>query len=430
MASIVGTAQIQAGGSSVDVPLSTTAVQSVTPVTFTATLAGVTRQAVLSVNPAASASLSSAALTAPSLTGGVGARLRITLTQNAPAGGLVVALTSGNQGVAAILPSVTIPAGSSTVEVPVTTTPVGTQTQVLLSATVGAVSRQATLTVNPPALSALAVSPTPVQGGTAASATVTLNGPAPADGFAVTLGSNNAAAATTPNSVPVPAGQSSVTFTVTTNVVISNTTVQLQASAQGRSVTASLYVTPQKAKIKGVSTKFRALTLDVTVTLDGPAGPAGALVSLSGSDNAVAGLSGRQLTIGPGATSAVAAFAVNPPPSGSVTLAVTATLDGLSQSASVLITGRMVVIKELRVPARPAANSWANAVVELSSAVTGSLSAPVVATTGVISQTQWLYPIAAGRSYLVLSFRSSTAGTGTISVSYGGVTKVATVTFQ
>jgi hypothetical protein len=69
------------------------------------------------------------------------------------------------------------------------------------------------------ALSAVSVDPTNVIGGNTSMGTVTLTSAAPAGGFAVSLSSDNTAAATVPPGVTVPAGATSGTFTVSTNQV-------------------------------------------------------------------------------------------------------------------------------------------------------------------------------------------------------------------
>ena len=68
-------------------------------------------------------------------------------------------------------------------------------------------------------LSSLAVSPTDVVGGDAATGTVTLSAAAPAGGFVVDLSSDNTAAATVPPNVSVPAGALRATFVVSTHQV-------------------------------------------------------------------------------------------------------------------------------------------------------------------------------------------------------------------
>ena len=69
------------------------------------------------------------------------------------------------------------------------------------------------------ALSAVSVDPSEVIGGNASTGTVTLTSAAPAGGLAVSLSSDNTAAATVPPGVTVPAGATSAIFTVSTNQV-------------------------------------------------------------------------------------------------------------------------------------------------------------------------------------------------------------------
>lgn len=66
------------------------------------------------------------------------------------------------------------------------------------------------------ALISLTISPTTVTAPNPATGTVTLSGPAPAGGLTITLRSDETRKATVPQTVTVPAGQTSATFTITT----------------------------------------------------------------------------------------------------------------------------------------------------------------------------------------------------------------------
>ena len=70
-----------------------------------------------------------------------------------------------------------------------------------------------------PALSSVRITPTDVVGGTPATGTVTLTSPAPAGGVDVPLTSDDPVAASVPATVTVPAGSTTASFPVTTNVV-------------------------------------------------------------------------------------------------------------------------------------------------------------------------------------------------------------------
>jgi hypothetical protein len=83
-----------------------------------------------------------------SLKGGTTSKLTIKLTGKAAVGGVLVTLTSSNTVVAQIPASVTIPAGSDTVDVNIQTAAVAATTNVTLTAKTGTVAKTAVLTVN------------------------------------------------------------------------------------------------------------------------------------------------------------------------------------------------------------------------------------------------------------------------------------------
>jgi Subtilase family len=111
-----------------------------------------------------------------------------------------------------------------------------------------------------PTLYSVAVNPTSVQGGNPSTGTVTLSGAAPSGGAVVGLSSSNAAAATVPASVTVPAGGTTATFTATTSAVSASTPVTVSASYGGATKTATLTVTPAPA------TGTPAGTYTITIT--------------------------------------------------------------------------------------------------------------------------------------------------------------------
>jgi trimeric autotransporter adhesin len=165
---------------------------------------------------------------------------------------LQVQLSSNNPNVASVPASVTVPAGQRTASFRVDTRVVASQTQVMITARLGNSSRQATLTVNPPALESLTLDPNTVVGGNPSTGTVALNGPAPAGGLQVQLSSNNPNVASVPPSVTIPAGQRSATFTVNTQAVASQTQVTITATLNGRSRSATLTVNPRPVVIERV----------------------------------------------------------------------------------------------------------------------------------------------------------------------------------
>jgi thermitase len=190
-------------------------------------------------------SLDTLSLNPTSVVGGNSATGTVTLTAAAPSGGFVVNLSSSNSSVASVPSSVTVPAGATSANFTVSTTAVSASTNVTITASAGGVSRTATLTVNPPSssvsLQSLTISPTSVWGGSSATGTVTLSGPAPAGGVVVQLRSNSSRA-TVPSTVTVPAGATSANFTIRTTSAFSITTVTITATYNGVSRSAQLTV--------------------------------------------------------------------------------------------------------------------------------------------------------------------------------------------
>jgi hypothetical protein len=206
----------------------------------------------LGYNPAppTTAALSSLAVSPTSVIGGSTATGTITLTGPAPAAGALVALSSSTAAVT-VPPSVTIGSGVTSMTFQVSTTPVASPTNATLSASYAGTTKTAGLAVavaptSTATLSTLTLNPTVVNGGTSSTATVTLSGPAPTGGAGVALSSSKPSTAATPASVTVPSGLSSVTFSVSTLAVSSNTSAVISATYGGKTVTATLTVRKRK----------------------------------------------------------------------------------------------------------------------------------------------------------------------------------------
>ena len=237
VASVPGSVTVPAGASSATFTVNTTAVAASTTVAISASYSGGTQNASLTVLPPA---LSALALSPTSVTGGSASTGTATLNAPAPGGGAAVSLSS-NAAAASVPGSVTIPAGATSATFTVTTIAVAASTTATISGSYGS-TQTASLTVIPPVLSALALSPTSVTGGSSSTGTVTLNGPAPAGGAVVALSSNNTNATTVPPSVTVAAGSTTATFTVTTKTVVFSTVVTISGSFNGSNQSANLTV--------------------------------------------------------------------------------------------------------------------------------------------------------------------------------------------
>ena len=160
-----------------------------------------------------------------------------------PFHGIVVKLSSNNTAVG-VPAAVTIPAGKSEQTFTISTHPVAASISAVISAQSNpSDTKQATLSVTPPALSSLVCNPNSVTGGNPAPCTVGLTGPAYVPGVRVALSSNNAIAKV-PDHVMVVAERTVAGFTVTTIPVVNSTSVTITASFGGATKQATVTVIP------------------------------------------------------------------------------------------------------------------------------------------------------------------------------------------
>jgi len=147
---------------------------------------------------------------------------------------------------------------------------------VLLRIGSGTSQPEVTVAVAAPAVSitGLSISPSSITGGNSATGRLTLSGPAPSGGAAVSLQSTNAAARV-PAAVTVSAGQTTATFSITTAVVSSNQSSTISASYGGRTLTAVLGVNPlspleskTRIIISGTFTPGGAASIPIAITLN------------------------------------------------------------------------------------------------------------------------------------------------------------------
>jgi outer membrane protein assembly factor BamB len=182
--------------------------------------------------------------TPASVVGGKGNSVgKITLSANAPNGGLVIALTSNSLS-ATVPATVILPAGSNAVSFTVTTKGVNSTTSALISASVPAGTFPASLTLLPGVLSSIKVPATLVGGGTG-TGTVAVSVAAGPGGSVVSLSSNQSSISV-PNMVTVPQGSTSASFTITCGTVGAITSATISASFGGVSLSASSAVNVAK----------------------------------------------------------------------------------------------------------------------------------------------------------------------------------------
>jgi hypothetical protein len=330
VASVPASVTMAAGATSASFTVTTGPVTASTNVTISAAYNGITENALLGVE---SSTLSLLSLSPSTVTGGTSSTGTINLSSAAPSGGAVVSLSSSDPSVAALPPSVTVPAGATSATFTVATTAVAASTSITITAASSGATQTASLTVLPPTLTSVSMAPARLTGGSSSTGTVILSGPAPSSGVAISLSSSDSSVAAVPSSVTVPAGATGVTFTTTTAPVAATASVTIFATNSGVTQSASLIVLPPV---------LMSLTLNPssitgggsstgTVTLDGPAPAGGAVVFLS-SSNGLAAMVPSSVTIP--AYSTTATFTVSTLPVALTTnVTITASYKGVSRAA-------------------------------------------------------------------------------------------------
>ncbi len=166
----------------------------------------------------------------------------ITLAAPAPAGGLVIGLSS-NSGAAIVPASVTMGQNTTTKTFAITTVAVAVDTDARITARMPAGNTvSAILRVLAPRLTLLTLNSFSVVGGSTTTGTVAINIPAPAGGANVQVTSGNNAVVQVPAIVNIAAGTKTRQFPVTTSVVAVDTNVSITAKFGASSQTVTLQV--------------------------------------------------------------------------------------------------------------------------------------------------------------------------------------------
>ncbi|OLC79817.1 MAG: hypothetical protein AUH72_13405 [Acidobacteria bacterium 13_1_40CM_4_65_8] len=240
-ASVPATVTILEGALTAPFSIDTKAVAELTKVTLVATVNGVGNQAHMSVLAPSSAPKPIAASFTPlSVTGGNVVTGTVTLSGPAPTGGTDVSLLSSHPAVASLPASVTVPAGSTSANFSVTTSPVSVEINVQVEAKSGGGRWLANLYVRPanlPRLTSMTISPTSVTGGGRSGGTLTFSGPIPrgawpalADAVVRLSSSDPEVAAALEGSGKVLAGSTTHSFGIFTRGVGATRQVTLSAS--------------------------------------------------------------------------------------------------------------------------------------------------------------------------------------------------------
>jgi subtilisin family serine protease len=261
----------------------------------------------------------------------------IKLDVPAPPGGVSVSLSSNNAAVS--MPgTVTIPAGETSSTFAITTNPVISPVTASITATWQGITKVATLTVRPAQLSLVLLSPTSTGGGSVTTLNrVYLDGRAAA-GVTVSLSSADPAKATVPATLIVPAGETSASFAITTSQVSARSPVIITASLASisKSATLTLDVVSVASVFLYPATLASGMSGTMNrVTLNGPAPPAGMVVTLA-SGNAAIVTTPPSVTVPAGQTSALFTTAAKPV-SAAASTAISASAGGMTKSAAISV---------------------------------------------------------------------------------------------
>ncbi len=220
---------------------------------------GPTTQGTNALQPDATASISSVVLLPATVVGGNSSRLKVILTQAAPAGGAQITVTGGDPGVVTVPASATIAKGHTQVIVELATVAVKSSTSVALTASYNNSTAGANLTVNPSKAAPFTVKLQPValslDPGSSGSDEVVTTAGASFDN-ALTLNAANPPAGVTVNFTPsviaAPgSGTSQVNVSVDSNVAAGKYSIKITASDGSVTRTATLRLTVGKGSTQG-----------------------------------------------------------------------------------------------------------------------------------------------------------------------------------
>ncbi len=245
---------VSSNSAALTVPASVTVAAGATTASFTATAGTVTANQTATVTASLSGSTVVATVTitppvkvtalqcAPNtVNSGSTSSCTVTLSQAAPAGGSTVGAWTNNA--ALTVPSgVAVAAGAMTGSFTATAGTVMANQSVMVTAALNSGSATTPVTVMPLAIvTSLQCSPTTLASGGTTSCTVATSQAAPAGGLNVAL-SGNSTALSVPASVMIAPGTSTASFTATAGAVPAIQTVNIGASLNGSSITATVTV--------------------------------------------------------------------------------------------------------------------------------------------------------------------------------------------
>lgn len=426
-----------------DVNLPTQPPAADTDVTLTATDGRYSFSAVLSVLvPPPPPVLADLTVDPTSVTGGSSATGTVILSAPQSGDTVVTLSTPAPSSVATMPSSVTVSAGATTASFTITTFPVTEQFNMNIFADLaGSPGQQALLLIMPggsTSAQSLAIDPADVVGTTSTTGVVTLSGAAPSGGAVVTLskaladGSAGTVPVTIPESVTVPQGQTSASFTIATSSVTATTVVRISAAYNGVTVNAdmSVFTILSQVSFDGNVPGGTPATGTVTLRIAAPSG--GAVVSLSSANTSLVTVP-PSVTVPAGQTSAT--FTANTAPVTSTTgVVISASYDGVTVSTTLfLVVSRAVASVTLDPSTVTGGVSSTGTVTLRNTAPSGGAVVALASSNSVLAVVPSSVTVVAGQ--ISATFPVNTASvtatqTVVISATYEDVTESATLTIN
>ena len=209
--------------------------------------------------PASSVTIASVSTSPSTLQGGGTSGGTVTLSGVAPTGGAVVSLTSSNTAAVTVPPTMTVPAGVNSSVFLISTSPVATTTNSIISATYSGITQTTTVTATPapilppPTIDSVVIDPAVVQTGTTSTSVwLYFTGITPTGGALVTLTSSDPSRVTVPASILVPANSGTSLFSAAIRSTAAAGTVTISATYNGVTRSAVLTIS--------ATTMFRIVT--------------------------------------------------------------------------------------------------------------------------------------------------------------------------
>ncbi len=240
---------IAAGSTQATFAMTIGAVSSTETVTITARALGLNTTGQFRIGPAG---LSGFGTVTNPIVGGLSGIAVITANTAIPSGGVTIELQSSNPAVLQVPESIFFDSGHGTSITPTfTTSNVAIATNVTLTASLNGSQIQKTIQVMPVDLQSIAVSGELLYGRTY-SGTVKLTGPAPANGVVIPLSMAANTAISIPQSVSIPAGETQISFQVTT--------LDYRQSISSIAVTANLGATSKSISVRVIPVDVLSVT--------------------------------------------------------------------------------------------------------------------------------------------------------------------------